>query len=234
MQFKKNIPNFITLLNLTSGVLGIVFLMRGDIREAVYMVFLAGLFDFLDGLAARALRAYSEIGKSLDSLADIVSFGVLPGLLVFKTLEINNFTIDLLNNGLPWLAFFIPAFSAVRLAIFNNDPEQSTSFKGLPTPANAFLVVSAAYVYLSLPEAKQVHTALLAAVVISGCNLMVSGLRMFSFKIKKDKKNDLLRNVSFLIVAAFLIIFSGMAGVFLSIVLYIILSAFFHFIYRNS
>jgi len=128
---KKNIPNVITCLNLLSGCIGIVLLVNRMPIEASYCMFAAAVFDFLDGLIARALKVASPIGKDLDSLADVITFGLLPGLMVVHMC---------LGAGVnPWVSLtglIIPVFSAVRLAIFNNDTEQSYSFKGLATPAN--------------------------------------------------------------------------------------------------
>lgn len=227
---KKNIPNLITLLNLISGFMGLIFLLKGQFYIAIYLVFLAGLFDFLDGLAARSLNAYSDIGKSLDSLADIVSFGVLPGLIVFYSLVGNPFPIKILNEALPYIAFFIPAFSAVRLAVFNNDPGQKNSFRGLPTPANAFLLVSASFIYSQLTTISIIHTSFFLIVIIAGCNLMVSGLKMFSFKYEAGEKRGMLRNLIFILIATLFIVMLGMEGVFLSIVLYILISIVYSFL----
>ena len=132
---KQHIPNFITCLNLVSGCIAIVFAFQHQLEITVYLLALSALFDFFDGLAARALNAYSVIGKDLDSLADMVSFGFAPGAIMYIVLN------DLLiAQQLPtywaYAAFIIPVFSALRLAKFNNDTRQSTYFVGLPTPAN--------------------------------------------------------------------------------------------------
>ncbi|MGC9341300.1 MAG: CDP-alcohol phosphatidyltransferase family protein [Bacteroidales bacterium] len=227
---KKNIPNLITLLNLLTGVIGIIFLFKGQFYNAIYLVFLAGAFDFLDGFTARLLKAYSDIGKSLDSLADIVSFGVLTGLIVFYSLTANPFSGELLNKAIPYISLFIPAFSAIRLAIFNNDPEQKTSFKGLPTPANAFLLVSASFVYSQLATISTIHTALFLIVIIIACNLMISGMKMFSLKFEEGDKKGWIRNIIFLLIAAIFIIMLGMKGIFLGIVMYILLSIIYSFV----
>lgn len=128
---KRNIPNFITCLNLLSGVIGILVLFNGLHVLAAYMMFMAALFDFLDGLIARALRVTSAIGKDLDSLADVITFGLLPGFMAM-----NMAVASQLNSYASYVCLVIPVFSALRLAIFNNDTEQSYSFKGLATPAN--------------------------------------------------------------------------------------------------
>jgi CDP-diacylglycerol--serine O-phosphatidyltransferase len=136
----------------------------------------------------------------------------------------------LLNKSIPYIALFIPAFSAIRLAIFNNDPEQKTSFKGLPTPANAFLLVSASFVYSQLPAITTIHTAFFLIVIIAGCNLMVSGMRMFSLKVESGDKRGWIRNIIFLLIAAIFIILMGMKGVLLGIIMYILLSIAYSFL----
>lgn len=150
MQIIRNsIPNFITLLNLLSGCFGIIILMEGNPQLAPYFVFLAAFLDFGDGLAARLLNAKTEIGKQLDSLADLISFGLLPAFIVYQMIVVSLqdfFTEVLLRDGmnifLESLAFLIVVFSALRLAKFNVDDSQEESFKGLPTPANAILIAS--------------------------------------------------------------------------------------------
>lgn len=127
----KNIPNSITIMNLLSGCVGIILLFNGYPILASYAMFVAAIFDFLDGLIARALKVSSPLGGDLDSLSDVISFGLLPGLIAM------NLALSLgLNVYVSFICLIIPALSGVRLAIFNNDKEQSYHFKGLPTPAN--------------------------------------------------------------------------------------------------
>lgn len=146
----KHIPNFITSLNLTSGFVAIIFAANGDIITASWLILAAMIFDFLDGFSARLLKAYSAIGKELDSLADVVSFGVAPGLIIYHLL---NDTLPLssspvLNSDafktilLMIIPAIMPVCGALRLAVFNVDSTQATSFKGLPIPANALAVIS--------------------------------------------------------------------------------------------
>ena len=164
MNIRKNIPNTITAGNLMCGCIAVVFAFRGDLVMAAYLVGLAAILDFFDGFAARLLKVSSPIGKDLDSLADMVTFGLVPGICIFHLMyfsliqtKAGNIPIDLSKQFsdegvafffskweliLPFLAFFIPVFSAVRLAKFNNDSRQQDSFLGLPTPANAILIMS--------------------------------------------------------------------------------------------
>ena len=148
---RRNIPNFITTLNLLTGVTGIWFVLESNPFTGALLVFLAAFFDFMDGMAARTLNAYSDVGKSLDSLADVVSFGVLPGIMVFKLQSIalgagadfqwsDDFSV--VEKILLLTPLIIPAFSAIRLARFDNDERQTTEFRGLPTPANAIFIAA--------------------------------------------------------------------------------------------
>ena len=154
MSIKKHIPNAITCCNLLCGCLAIVQAFEGNLVYSAYLVGLAAIFDFFDGFAARMLKVSSPIGKDLDSLADMVTFGVVPGIVMFKLLQINEFSYEnavysfQFIRGIEYLAFTIPIFSAIRLAKFNNDIRQSDSFIGVPTPANAILIGSLTLIIL--------------------------------------------------------------------------------------
>lgn len=146
----RHLPNFITSLNLTSGFISIIFILNGNITSASWMIVAAMIFDFLDGFTARSLKAYSAIGKELDSLADVVSFGVAPGLMIYYLLHAalipdggtGSGVTNMSNLLLLLIPAIMPVCAALRLAIFNLDTTQTTSFKGLPTPANALAVIS--------------------------------------------------------------------------------------------
>src|SRR5688500_5425764 len=142
MIFKRHIPNGITCLNLLSGCIGIIKAYQGDLKAASYLILLACIFDFFDGFAARILKVSSPIGKELDSLADVVTFGVLPGIILLKLSTLSPIFFDGSNNfiytDIKWQNYFcfvITIFSALRLAKFNIDTRQSDGFIGLPTPA---------------------------------------------------------------------------------------------------
>lgn len=135
MNFRNGIPNAITLANLLSGAVGVILVQKGLLVGAALAILLAALFDLLDGLVARLLHAASPIGKELDSLADLVSFGLLPSLIVFHYLSSSSWAENF--PLLPYSAFLIVLFAALRLARFNVDTEQEKGFKGLPVPANA-------------------------------------------------------------------------------------------------
>jgi CDP-diacylglycerol--serine O-phosphatidyltransferase len=134
----KNVPNFITLLNLLSGFAATVLASKGYNEYAALLIIAGGIFDFCDGFAARLLKSYSAIGKELDSLADVVTFGIAPGAIVLNLLIVAGMAMA----PAFVLACLIPAASALRLAKFNTDATQSTSFRGLATPASAFTVIS--------------------------------------------------------------------------------------------
>jgi CDP-diacylglycerol--serine O-phosphatidyltransferase len=143
MTSYKLIPNTLTSCNLFAGCAGLAFLQQGQLYLATMFVFIAALFDFLDGTAARLLNARSELGKQLDSLADVVSFGVLPGLIMFRLLEHAvefQYPETFWMRFLPYLALLIPVASAIRLGRFNIDIRQTEHFIGLPTPANALFI----------------------------------------------------------------------------------------------
>jgi CDP-diacylglycerol--serine O-phosphatidyltransferase len=197
---KKHIPNFITSLNLLSGCIAIYFAFRGNYPVVLILILIAAVFDFLDGFAARLLKAYSPMGKQLDSLADVISFGLAPGVVAFSLLS---------QSESPfWVAcagFIIPVFSALRLAKFNIDERQTSSFIGLPTPANAIFWVGLGYSFSSYLITNN-WIVLVLIVLFSG--MLVSEIPMFSLKFKslKWKPNQLqylFLLVSIILLAAF-------------------------------
>ena len=228
MKIKQHIPNAITSMNLFSGCIAIVMAFEGAFIWVVFWVLLAAIFDFFDGMTARMLNAYSKIGKELDSLADVVSFGVAPAVAVFVWLQnyvIYPETFEIIRVFIPYLAFLIPVFSALRLAKFNIDERQTTSFLGLPTPANAIFWIS--YVY-GISSIQGIHNLLLLiitlALIIILSLLMVSEIPMFSFKLKslKLKGNE---KPLFLLVSAIVFISTlGIIGLAATVLLYILIS----------
>ncbi len=141
---KRHIPNAITLLNLLSGAFGVVFSLNGYWYMAFWLMIAAAVFDFFDGLAARALKVTSSVGKELDSLSDLISFGMLPGAIMYRMLfsayNLPDIRLAGAVNIIPFAGLLITAASALRLAKFNVDTRQSEIFIGLPTPANALLI----------------------------------------------------------------------------------------------
>jgi len=177
-MIKKHIPNAITCANLFSGCIGIVYAFNGALEIAAYFVLLSGIFDFFDGLVARALNVKSPIGKELDSLADMVSFGFLPGVVLFKLLSSSDYNSELL----PYLGFVITVFSALRLAKFNVDTRQSEDFIGLNTPMNTLLIVSLPFIQKDYPQIIGSTMFLIALTVILSW-LLISEIRIFSMKL---------------------------------------------------
>ena len=162
MNLKAQLPNFITLLNLLSGVLGIIWVLEGQPLYGAYFVILAATFDFFDGFTARLLKVQSDMGKELDSLADVISFGVLPGILLYSLTESQTEAAFL-----PYCTLIIPMLSAYRLAKFNLDTRQSDRFIGLPTPANALLLTTIPYLAARWPELSPWLISPIALVVIA-------------------------------------------------------------------
>ena len=232
MSLKQHIPNAITCGNLVSGCLSILFVACGMPVKAAVMIFVAGLFDFFDGFAARLLHAHSPIGADLDSLADVVSSGVAPGFIMYW-LMVHAFdlpTVTLLGvYVLPCLAFLLPVFSAIRLAKFNVDETQQTSFRGCPTPGMALFMAS---LPLALMKVHHLSDGALGYWACLGITLffsilMVSRLPFFSFKMKalKWKGNQLRWIFLFVSVVAF-IIFRWVTLPFI-MMLYVLMSILF-------
>ena len=223
----RHIPNFLTCCNLLSGCFGIVFLLEGKNVPAAYFVWISCVFDFFDGFAARALKVNSAIGKELDSLADVVSFGVLPALVMYKMLGESSS-----NDYLPYLAFMIAAFSALRLAIFNVDETQRDSFKGLNTPANTLFITS-------LPLLKDsvgpwlYNPVLLSAITLVFSLLLVSRIEIFALKFKNFSWKDNQIRFIFLIISALLLLLLQEVAIPLIIILYILLSLISNVMYGN-
>ncbi|MDD4516182.1 CDP-diacylglycerol--serine O-phosphatidyltransferase [Massilibacteroides sp.] len=229
MNITKYIPNTITSLSLVCGCVACVQALQGNILYATLWIIAGAVFDFFDGFAARTFNAFSPIGKDLDSLADMVSFGVAPGMIIFTLLNQASSALPFstLNALIPYLAFVIPVFSALRLAKFNIDTRQTTSFIGLPVPAHALFLSSAAYSALPIIQNNQSLFVICTLVVIfSTSYLLVSEIPMFSLKIKSLAwKGNELRYILIICSAIFIILW-GLLGLAGAILLYIILSIF--------
>lgn len=230
---KKHIPNFITCLNLFTGCVAIFIAFQGNLEFAAYLVGVAALFDFLDGMIARLLHAYSEIGKQLDSLADMVSFGVLPGVIMFQLMRKSAMADP--NTSLyeaelfPFLAFIIIIFSALRLAKFNIDTRQTTLFIGLPTPANTLFVASLPLILAS--DQFNLGQYFMNQYVLLGLTLLLSFLLvaeipLFALKFKNLAWKDNATRFIFLLIAIPLLFLLKFAAVPVIIVLYVLLSFF--------
>jgi CDP-diacylglycerol--serine O-phosphatidyltransferase len=196
---------------------------HANFEMAMLFIVIGAVFDFFDGLAARLLHAYSNIGKDLDSLADDVSFGVAPALIVFSLFKEINYPdyLSFLANWLPYAAFLIAIFSALRLAKFNNDTRQTTSFIGLPVPANALFWAS---LIAGCKPIASYHPLLTLALVCLFSWLLVSEIPMFSLKFKNLSWKDNKIAFIFVIISAILLITLKIAGFAAVIVWYILLS----------
>jgi len=219
-MLKKHIPNTITCLNLVSGCIATYFAFQADYQMALLFIVIGAVFDFFDGMVARLLHVSSPIGKELDSLADDITFGFAPSAIVFSYLC--SFHIHLV--WLPFLAFLIAAFSALRLAKFNLDERQALGFIGLPTPANALfwgsLIVGLGNSISTLPYAVWM---ILAGVLVSSW-LLVSEVPMFALKFKTWgwKGNEV--KYIFLLTCIPLVLLLGIIGLAAIIAWYVILS----------
>lgn len=231
---RKYIPDFITSLNLLCGVVGIVFAFKGRFEYAFYSMLAGAVFDFCDGLAARTLHAYSDLGKELDSLADVVSFGVLPSVMLLNLMKICSF-----RDGVwCWIPLIIAVVSGIRLAKFNVDDRQHSSFLGLPTPACAMICGSLCCFVAFEPDsflcslvAGPVFIPVLSVILSA---LLVCELPMFSFKFSKADSHLLKRKrIFFAVNCALCLVVVLVTGqhwtlaVLLSFIVYILMNVAF-------
>lgn len=234
---KKNIPSVFTMLNLLSGCVAILLSFH-DIALAGLMVLVAGVFDFVDGLAARLLNAYSDFGKELDSLADMVSFGVAPSFIIFQLLMMSLitknpfFNIDQLTGTelIILSAAFIPAvFVAIRLARFNLEGGDDDSFSGLPSPAAGIFFASAGYIFHTTntvwAQNLLLSTNFLLAIIFFISVLMVVPLPMLAIKFKDYRIAGNAIRYIFIIPSAIAIIIAGISAIPAIIIYYILLSS---------
>ena len=216
----KHIPNLLTLCNLLLGVIGIVMALDGNPIWGSYCIWLAAVFDFLDGFAARMLHVTSPIGKELDSLADMVTFGVLPSMIIFKMTGYG------LDNPIAYISFSLALFSALRLAKFNTDPRQSDQFIGLPTPASAFFISSLPFIVMDNPwnMGALLTPPVLLIIALALSIMLVAELPLFSLKFKDFKwKNNIIRYI-FAAISLVLILTLKIAAIPISVVLYVFMS----------
>lgn len=212
------IPNIITLGNLLCGIMGLIYLQNGSIEIAAYLILIALILDFLDGFVARITNSYSDIGKQLDSLADMVSFGVLPSMILFY----------LLKDADYWRYItLLPAMaSALRLAKFNIDNRQTDSFRGLPTPANALIIAAFPFIlhdggpYLNPQNTFFIiciYSILISLIMISDLPMLALKFKSYAWEINKVRYIFLISSVTLLIVFQF-------TGVPLILLLYVLFS----------
>ncbi len=222
---KRHIPNALTCANLLCGCVGIVEVFHNNLLLSCALIGLAAVFDFLDGFAARLLKVSSPIGKELDSLADMTTFGVLPAMIVYQLLLRS--VPGLEDLWIPNLAFLIAVGSALRLAKFNIDPRQSDSFIGVPTPANALLVASLPFILRNYPEWESVivNTTNLLIFTVVMSFLLVAELPLFALKFKSFGWAGNEVRYSFLLASVVLLATLGFLAVPLIVGGYVLLSA---------
>tara|TARA_R110002050_G_scaffold74772_4_gene160174 strand:+ start:80777 stop:81517 length:741 start_codon:yes stop_codon:yes gene_type:complete len=236
----KYIPNGLTLLNLFCGSIAVLFAVNNNFVTASLFVFLGIFFDFFDGFAARKLNVQSALGVQLDSLADMVTSGLVPGIVMYKLLELSDRSwsgIDFINESslsfneitlFPLLGLAITLASAYRLAKFNIDEEQQTYFKGLPTPANTLLIISLPLI-IEFQNSDTINAIILnkwflIVVTILSCYLLNSNIKLFALKFKDYSfKNNTTRYI-FLLLCIVLLIVLQFAAIPLIIILYILMS----------
>lgn len=228
---KKQIPNFLTSMNLFCGCIAVVMVFRNHLEFTAYLILLAAFFDLLDGMVARLVGSNSEFGKQIDSLADVVSFGLVPGAVMFKLLQMSSLP-ELVPNAtlrtfVQFVPFIITIFSALRLAKFNLDTRQTSSFIGLPTPANTLLVVSLPLILIQLPgkfDGLILNPVFLLLVSVFLSYMLISEIPLFSLKFKSlDLKTNMFQYILIALAIVLITIFS-FAGIPMVIILYVLLS----------
>lgn len=226
MTIRKYIPDAITSMNLVCGIIGVVFAFKGRFDVSFSLMLLAAVFDFFDGFAARALGAYSDFGKELDSLCDLVSFGVLPSIMLYSLMKVCSFG----ESWVCWIPLSIALFSGLRLAKFNVDERQHSSFLGLPTPACAILCGSLCYFVAATPGcflstwcSGPVFIPVLSVILSV---LLVCEIPMFSLKLHKDDpatlKGKRMAMVAIVAAAAAVAVFCHLNWAFVPLVTFVL------------
>ena len=244
MSLKRHIPNSVTLLNLFSGCIAVIFAVYGNLIAATVFVLLGIFFDFFDGLLARKLKVQSPLGIQLDSLADLVTSGVVPGIIMFKLMSL---TVDAPDYGayddrwnsilnwqglkmsvVPLIGLLIALASAYRLAKFNLDEDQQSYFKGLPVPANTLVIVSLPlileYQNSDLMNAIIINKWFLIGLTLLSCYLLNSHIKLFALKFENWSFKDNAVRYIFLILSAVFLVVLQFAAIPLIIIVYILLS----------
>lgn len=227
MNIKKHIPNSITLLNLLCGCIAMVFVTKSDFEMAFYFVCLGIFLDFFDGFFARLFKVSGPLGLQLDSLADMVTSGFVPGYVMFRMLSESQQDISA-HYMLPYLGFIITMGSCYRLAVFNIDTRQTNSFIGLPTPANALFILSLPLVlkYSDSLLVLEILTSqwVLLCVTLFSAYILNAEIPLFSLKIKKFNLKDNALQIVFLFLSFLLLVFFQFAGIPMVIIGYVLLS----------
>lgn len=231
---KRHLPNLITLLNLASGCVAIVLTLEGQWRWAVYLVLAASLFDFLDGFTARMLKAHSAIGKQLDSLADMVSFGVLPAVFIYTLFKelFRNLPEDagMFYQQMQWVilvsVLLVPACSAIRLARFNSEEDHGSFFYGLPTPAHTLFWTGIFWQIMQSGTlfGTPMNLFFMWTIMLIMAFHMILPIPMYSLKFENFRLQGNLIRYLLLFMALIILIFAGLGGLSLVILVYILLS----------
>ena len=226
MTIKNHIPNVITALNIACGTLAVIAVFRWNLQTAACFIFAGALFDFCDGAVARLLKVSGAFGKELDSLCDVVTFGVAPGVMAYKMMLDNTMALNGFG-GQSWillLAVLIPVFSALRLAKFNLDERQTTGFLGLPTPANALFFAGIPFIDNALLLSLLKLPWLLPTLTVVFSLLLVTEIPLFSLKFKnlKFKGNEI--RYSFLLCALLIVILLRNNALPVVVLLYLFMS----------
>lgn len=244
MALKRHIPNIVTLLNLFCGSIAVIFAVYNNFVAAAIFVFLGIFFDFFDGLLARKLNVQSPLGIQLDSLADMVTSGLVPGIIMFKLMSIAidtplffNSTTEWNSNlnwqefgdaWLPLIGLLITLASAYRLAKFNIDEDQQTYFKGLPTPANTLLIISLPLILefqnSDLMNSIIINKWFLIVLTLVSCYLLNSNVKLFALKFKNLGFKDNAVRYVFIILTLILLVLLHFAAIPVIILMYVILS----------
>lgn len=244
MRLKQHIPNFLTVCNLAFGLASLTFAGFYDFEEAAYCIFAAAFFDFIDGATARLLKAQSALGKELDSLADVVSFGVAPGMLLFYLAYDRAYNFNAWGEEYYELyivvgsAMLIPIFTAIRLARFNVDLRKRRHFRGLPSPANGVFIATIPFVLAFRINGDPAESLLFNTYSVLALNamlsaLLVSPLPMLSLKPRNLSWVNIRFHVLLLILSAPLVVIFGFAASPVIFVLYLIISQIEALIYPD-
>lgn len=219
---KRNIPNGVTSLNLLFGCMAIIYTLNNHPGNASWMIVLAAIADFFDGMTARLLKVSSPIGKELDSLADVVSFGVAPGMIIYQLIGTHPYN---------WIGLLVPIFAAIRLAKFNIDTRQTFYFIGLPTPANALFIASFPLIIEHNSYWHSVYFSDISfsvwffiAVAIACSAVMVSSVKLFSLKIKDISWANNRMRYTFLIISLVCFLLLSYTSIPIIMILYVLFS----------
>lgn len=224
---KNNLANAFTLGNLFSGCIGAIHLIQGKYEVTAICIIISLVLDFFDGFVARALKANSNLGIQLDSLADMVSFGLVPGLVMYKALE--TFHFEWMGFDIKYLGLFVTLFSCLRLAIFNIDEEQKYYFKGLNTPSNTILLFGLYYAFQTYGTFGFVFNSMIVLLVITAVTswLLISPIKMIALKFKSMKLQDNYPKLALLVGGIVLLLIFGLVGIPLIIIYYMVISILF-------